>query len=79
MSKYVIVWNEYGNEGVIFRESKDSRSDALHAAGGQCCNPWSTLADDFRENYGTEGPCKIQEVEIDETQAVSRRAFMGKR
>lgn len=79
MSKYTIVWNKNQSEGVIFKESDDYRSDVLHAAGSNKSNPVSTLADDFRENYDEHAGKKIQEVEIDEKQAVSVRTYRGKR
>ena len=78
MSKYTIVWNRSQTEGVIFKESADCVSDVLHAAGSSKSNPVSTLADDFRENYDDHYGKKIQEVEIDETKALSVRGYRGK-
>lgn len=79
MSKYTIVWNSTKAEGVIFKENPDVVNDVLHAAGGQKSNPVSTLADDFRENYDEHGGKSIQEIEIDETKAISVRTYRGKR
>ncbi|RTA29701.1 hypothetical protein e2701_00036 [Klebsiella phage e270.1] len=79
MSKYTIVWNRGQTEGVIFKENPDLVNDVLHAAGGRKSNPVSTLADDFRDNYDEHAGKKIQEIEIDETKAVSVRNYRGKR
>lgn len=79
MGKYTIVWNAGKTEGVIFKENPDMVSDVLHAAGGQKSNPVSTLADDFRENYDEHRGKSIQEIEIDETKAISVRTYRGKR
>lgn len=79
MSKYTIVWNSGQTEGVIFKESSDLVNDVLHAAGSCKSNPVSTLADSFRDVYDNHRGKRIQEIEIDEKQAVSVRDYRGKR
>lgn len=81
MSDYVIVWNESKNEGVIFKKKAEggqwdrgSTSDAQHAAGGKAVNPCSSLADSFRDHYSDQ-KTTIQDVWIDETKSISRRAY----
>lgn len=67
MSKYFIVWNEFKNEGVVFKD--DEIDDAYHAGGGMTCNPCSTLADAFRGTYGDSDKCYLQTVYLDNTDA----------
>ncbi|MGA9607036.1 MAG: hypothetical protein WBR21_08440 [Rouxiella badensis] len=66
MEKYLIVWNEFKNEGVIFKE--DAVDDAYHAGGGMTCNPCSSIADNFREAYGEEDKCYLQRIVIDNSE-----------
>lgn len=66
MSKFIVVWNEGKNEGVIF--TQDSRQDAQHARGNRITNPCSSLADSFNDLYGDETRTS-QLVEINETLA----------
>lgn len=67
MSKYVIVWNQSKNEGVIFSKENNedfALDDAYHAGGSTRANPCSSIADSFREIYGEDEDCFIQHVEI---------------
>lgn len=70
MSKkpYVVVWNESKREGVILLaddNEDEAMDDAYHAGGGMSANPVSSIADNFRECYGSEQQCFIQFVDID--------------
>ncbi|AGF88199.1 hypothetical protein SP058_00420 [Salmonella phage FSL SP-058] len=66
MTGYYIVWNEQKSEGILLRrDDPDSEADIIHAAGGPTANPVSSLADSFRELYGEEQQCSIQEIDID--------------
>lgn len=79
MSKYTIVWNAYKTEGIIFKENQDLTSDVLHAAGACKSNPVSSLADAFRDVYDNHRGKSIQNIDVDETKAVSVRNYRGKR
>lgn len=77
MTEYDVVWNEDKTEGVLFLKragtgmwDRGSLADVKHAAGGPSCSPCSSLADHFREAYGTAQKCKAQTVTIDTTAAV---------
>lgn len=85
MREYDVVWNEDKTEGVLFLKKPDngmwdrgSLADVKHASGGTSCNPCSSLADYFREAYGTEQKCTAQTVTIDTDAAVSRQTFVKK-
>ncbi len=83
MTEYDVVWNEDKTEGVLFLKKahvdmwdRGSLADVKHAAGGTRCNPCSSLADYFREAYGTEQKCTAQTVAVDTSAAVSRQTFV---
>jgi hypothetical protein len=65
MSKYVIVWNENKNEGVIFKDDYEGVRDAFHAGGGSIVPFCSSLGDAFRDIYGNDQTSYIQRVDID--------------
>ncbi|WP_312740495.1 hypothetical protein [Cedecea neteri] len=74
MAKVILVWNPQKTECVGFVErdanSSDwdcgSDGDAEHAAGGERCNPVSSLADNFREQYeDSDELCYSQVVDVD--------------
>lgn len=77
MSNYVIVWNGSKTEGVIFRNNMgdSGEDDARHAADVTYANPCATIADSFRECYGEEDDCTIQEITIDTSSAVDAEEF----
>ena len=76
MAGYYIVWNEKKSEGILIqRNISDSEDDVRHAAGGTKANPVSTLADAFRDIYGEEQECSIQEIDIDPSSSMKSSEF----
>lgn len=76
MAGYYIVWNEQKSEGILLRrEDPDSEADIIHASGGPKANPVSSLADSFRELYGEEQECHIQEIDIDPSSSTKASEF----
>lgn len=59
-------------EGVILSDVSEDNlvDDIFHAGGGMENNPYSTLADQFRETYGLDGGCSYEFITAPESKTI---------